>query len=100
VPRFDDEDDSSSSDSDDEEPATKSLTKKAYTGTSSDNNEDDRIESAADVGPRTSPTQPQQSFQGDVQWDRVQELQELTNANATLTSEARELRQQLKAYVP
>ncbi|KAK1936650.1 Coiled-coil domain-containing protein 13 [Phytophthora citrophthora] len=90
VPRFDDEDDSSSSDEDDDdEPAFSSLTKKQYARENiSNNDEEDHDQSILN--------RPQQTFQDDIQWDRVQELQELTNANATLTSEARDLRQQVK----
>ncbi|KAH7474124.1 Coiled-coil domain-containing protein 13 [Phytophthora ramorum] len=98
VPRFDDEDDSSSDSSDDEEPAAKPsflLSKNRHpSGGSNNNDEDDHGESTNDGQSRQD--RPQHTFQGDVQWDRVQELQELTNANAALTSEARDLRQQLK----
>ncbi|EGZ27202.1 hypothetical protein PHYSODRAFT_472559 [Phytophthora sojae] len=96
VPRFDDEDDSSSSDSDDEEPAIKStasLNKRHYSIPSNNNNEDDHGGATVSSGKLDQG----QTFQGEVQWDHVQELQELTNANATLTSEARDLRQQVKA---
>ncbi|KAL3669579.1 hypothetical protein V7S43_004964 [Phytophthora oleae] len=92
VPRFDDEDDSSSSDEDDDGPAFKSLrslTKKQYAGENINNNDEEDHD-------QFKLNRPQQTFQGDIQWDRVQELQELTNANATLTSEARDLRQQVK----
>eukprot|EP00644_Phytophthora_capsici_P015883 jgi/Phyca11/122897/e_gw1.49.161.1 len=86
VPRFDDEDDSSSSG--DDEPAFKSLSSLyAYESISNNNEEDHDLFKL---------NRQQQTFQGGIQWDRVQELQELTNANATLTSEARDLRQQVK----
>ncbi|KAJ8554765.1 hypothetical protein ON010_g9718 [Phytophthora cinnamomi] len=97
VPRFDDEDDSSSSD--EEEPAIKpatSLNKRYYNVPSNNNDEDDHDESTVSSY-KANQGQPQQVFQGDMRWDRVQELQDLTNANATLTSEAQDLRQQVKA---
>ncbi|GMF19760.1 unnamed protein product [Phytophthora fragariaefolia] len=100
VPRFDDEDDSSSSESDDEEAATNfgaTLNKRYthYSDPSNNNADDDHGESTASSD-KAEQDQPQQTFKGNVQWDHVQELQELTNANATLTSEARDLRQQIQ----
>ncbi|KAG7386643.1 hypothetical protein PHYPSEUDO_015427 [Phytophthora pseudosyringae] len=101
VPRFDDEDDSSSSDSDDDEPAIMSFSsqdkKQQYTSGGSNNNEEDNHNEFTGNGGQSSQDQPPQIFQGEMQWDRVQELQELTNTNATLTSEARDLRQQVRA---
>ncbi|KAF1774692.1 NTF2-like domain [Phytophthora cactorum] len=91
VPQFDDDDDSSSSD---DELAIESLNKKQYTSGSSNNNDEDHHDESAGEFSRG---QLHQTFRGEIQWDRVQELQELTNANATLTSEARDLRQQVKA---
>ncbi|KAE9118643.1 hypothetical protein PF010_g8135 [Phytophthora fragariae] len=94
VPSFDDEDDSSS-DSDDEElviKSTVSLNKRYYIIPSNNNDEDDHGEASV----RGDKANQGETFQGEVQWDRVQELQDLTNANATLTSEARDLRQQVK----
>ncbi|ETP20670.1 hypothetical protein F441_05649 [Phytophthora nicotianae CJ01A1] len=91
VPQFDDDDDSSSSD---DEPAIESLfqsslSKKQYTSGSSNNNDEDNHDE--------NTGEQQKLFQGEIQWDRVQEIQELTNANTTLTSEIRDLRQQVKA---
>ncbi|KAG3014979.1 hypothetical protein PC121_g13852 [Phytophthora cactorum] len=91
VPQFDDDDDSSSSD---DELAIESLNKKQYTNGGSNNNDEDHHDESAGEFSRG---QLHQTFRGEIQWDRVQELQELTNANATLTSEARDLRQQVKA---
>ncbi|RLN57988.1 hypothetical protein BBJ29_003397 [Phytophthora kernoviae] len=64
---------------------------------SNNNDEDDHDEDEAADGVKSSQNQPRDIFQSEIQWDRVQELQELTNSNTTLTSEARDLRQQVKA---
>ncbi|KAF4319830.1 hypothetical protein G195_006725 [Phytophthora kernoviae 00238/432] len=104
IPHFDDDDDSSS-DSDLDEPPSKSVSlstsmNKNHYGSgsiSNNNDEDDHDEDEAADGVKSSQNQPRDIFQSEIQWDRVQELQELTNANTTLTSEARDLRQQVKA---
>ncbi|EEY58449.1 uncharacterized protein PITG_01116 [Phytophthora infestans T30-4] len=94
VPQFDDDDDSSSSD---DGPAIEFLfaSNKQNTSGTSNNNEENNHDECADG--RSHSQQQQKPFSGEIQWDRVQELQELTNANATLTAEARDLRQQVKA---
>ncbi|KAG7400548.1 hypothetical protein PHYBOEH_005348 [Phytophthora boehmeriae] len=93
LPHFDD-DDGSSSDSGLDEPSLKpvSINKSHCSSGSVSNNNDEE-----DDDIRTRQTQLCDIFQTEGQWNRLQELQELTNANTTLTSEARDLRQQVKA---
>ncbi|OWZ11145.1 hypothetical protein PHMEG_00015878 [Phytophthora megakarya] len=97
VPQFNAEDNSSSSD--DDELTIKSvnkLSKKRFISGGSNNNEEDDHDECVSDGSYLSQNQRQKNFQGNMQWDHVQELQGLTNANAMLTSEARDLRQQVK----
>ncbi|RLN87090.1 hypothetical protein BBJ28_00010943 [Nothophytophthora sp. Chile5] len=109
VPRFEDDSSSSSdsSDSDSEDVTAKRAIvvstlsrRKSPTSSSNNNNGKDEEEPADETGAdgdKEKPSLPRQTFQGELQWDSVQEIQQLTNANAQHVAQVRDLRQQVKA---
>lgn len=96
VPQFDDEDDSSSSDDETAMESSNMLLKKQFINECSNNNDGDSHDECAGLNGRLSRGQTQHMCNNEVQWDHAQQLQKLTNANTVLSSEARDLRQQVK----
>ncbi|RLN87769.1 hypothetical protein BBJ28_00022078, partial [Nothophytophthora sp. Chile5] len=101
-----DDSSSDSSDSDSEDVAAKPAIlvptlsrRKSPTSSSSNNseNEEEHEDETVADGDKEKPSLPRQTFQGELQWDSVQEIQQLTNANAQHVAQVRDLRQQVKA---
>lgn len=94
VPQFDDESSSSDDDSDSERrgaPVYHSPIARKY-----DDDHDDNNNNSAAVPPPSAA--PASTFQGDFQWETtdVSAIQQLTNANAQLASQATEYKRQIK----
>lgn len=114
MPQFEDE--SSSSSEDDEEksssvnrvlPSYSSPQNKAahrrhnHSDQENDNNDDDDHNNVPGglKARQAGPAAVAATFQGEFKWDGVGDIQQLTNANATLAAQASKFKRQIKLYV-